>query len=89
MEKGQVPLALPPRYYQVYAWCIDASLPNFTPDEWIEEGKIYKVKHFAESLNTDDVAVTITDDVGEEIHPSESMHSFKLSRFELFHICLN
>jgi len=89
MEKGKVPLMLPPNYYQVFAQCVDDSLPSFTPDEWIERGKIYKVKYFVESLNVDDMAVTITDDIGEEIHPSPSMFSFKSNRFNIFHVCLN
>lgn len=90
MEKGQVPLMPPPNHRQVFARCVDDTLPNkFTPDSWIEKGKIYKVKYFVESLNTDNICITITNNAGEEIHPSDSIFSFKIDRFEIFDICLN
>lgn len=74
---------------QVFAICIDDSLPKFTPDAWIEKDRWYKVKHFAHSLNTDGLAVTITNNKGEEINPSNSMSSFIEKRFIFEEICLN
>jgi hypothetical protein len=51
-----------PKYIQVYAVCVDAKKPKFETDEWVEHGKMYKVKHFTEPLNvTEGQAVTITD----------------------------
>ena len=85
-----VNLIIPPKYLAVYAQCIDDSLPTFQPDEWIEEGRIYQVKHYTEPLNTTEgFAVTILDNKGEEIHPSPSHWSFASHRFEIFSICLN
>jgi hypothetical protein len=87
---GMVNLIIPPKYLAVYAQCIDDSLPAFQPDEWIEEGRIYQVKHYTEPLNTSEgFAVTILDGNGEEIHPSSSHWSFASDRFEIFSICLN
>ena len=74
----------------MYAWCIDDSLPAFEPAEWIEIGRIYTVKHMAESLTTtESFALTILDMDGHEIHPSESHWSFASDRFELFSVYLN
>lgn len=85
-----VNLIYPPSYLLLFARCIDDSLPAFDPEEWIEEGKVYQVKHYTESLNNgDDMALTILDEKGEEIHPSPSHWSFASSRFDLFAIHLN
>jgi hypothetical protein len=87
---AMVNLIIPPKYLAVYAQCVDDSLPAFQPDEWIEEGRIYQVKHYTEPLNTSEgFAVTILDGNGEEIHPSSSHWSFASDRFEIFSICLN
>ena len=79
----------PPKYIQLFAECIDASLPKFTPDNWVEENKWYKVKYIAEALNTDGIAVTITNSKDEVIEPSSTMSSFKSERFILHEVCLN
>ena len=85
-----VNLIFPPKYMAVYAQCIDDSLPTFEPEEWIQEGRIYQVKHYTESLNNSEgFAVTILDANGEEIHPSPSHWSFASDRLEIFSICLN
>ena len=85
-----VNLIIPPKYIAVYAYCINDSLPSFEPEEWIEAGRIYQVKHYTEPLNTTEgFAVTIVDTSGEEIHPSSSHWSFASHRFEIFSICLN
>ena len=74
-----VNLFVPPSYMAVYAKCVDATMPAFEPEEWIEEGKVYPVKHFTEPLNQGDgFAVTIMDEDGVEIHPSSSHWSFRL-----------
>lgn len=83
-------LNVPPKYVALYAKCIDDSLPAFEPSEWIKEGRVYRVKHFTEPLNTSEgFAVTIIDEAGEEIHPSASHWSFASHRFDLFGIHLN
>ena len=83
-------LNMPPAYVTVYAKCVDDSLPAFDPEEWIQLGKVYVVKHFTEPLNTTEgVALTILDEYGEEIHPSDSHWSFASHRFELYTIYLN
>jgi len=80
----------PPKYIQVYAYCVNDDQPKFTPNEWITEGRLYKVKFFAEPLNvTEGDAVTITDNKDNEIHPSSTHFSFKSDRFEFFEIFLN
>lgn len=85
-----VNLFVPPSYMAVYAKCIDASMPAFEPEEWIEEGKVYPVKHFTEPLNQGEgFAVTIMDEDGIEIHPSSSHWSFASGRFELYTLHLN
>lgn len=84
-----VPLYAPPAYVAVYAYCIDDSLPRFTPDNWVKRDRVYKVKWFAEGLNTDSTAVTIADNKGEVIHPSDSMSAFKVDRFIIFQFILN
>lgn len=84
-----VNLFSPPSYIQLYAECIDDSLPKFKPDNWIAKDRWYKIKHFAESLNTDGLAVTITNKQGEVIEPSSTMSSFKETRFKIHSICLN
>lgn len=86
-----VKLIIPLPFYQLYAECIDDSIPNkLTPDAWIKQGNWYKIKHFVEnSLNTDGSTVTITDKDNNEIRPSETIWSFKPERFKIHHICLN
>ena len=84
-----VPLFIPQPFYQLYAECIDDSMPKFKPDNWVKVNRWYKVKWFAESLNTDEQAVTITDKDGNIIEPSSSMSAFKVSRFIIHEICLN
>ena len=84
-----VPLFVPPSYIQLYAFCIDDSLPKFKPDSWIKKNRLYKVKHYAESLNTDSIALTVMDKDNNIIHPSPSMSAFKIDRFELMMTYLN
>ena len=85
-----VNLFVPPSYMAVYAKCIDASMPAFNPEEWIEQGKIYPVKHFTEPLNQGEgFAITIVDEDGVEIHPSSSHWSFGSHRFEMYTLHLN
>jgi hypothetical protein len=84
-----VPLFIPEPFYQIYAECIDDSMPKFKPDNWVKANRWYKVKWFAESLNTDEQAITIADKNDEIIHPSSSMSAFKSSRFIIHSICLN
>ena len=85
-----VNLITPPNYQVMYARCIDDSLPAFEPSEWIELGRIYTIKHLAESLTTSEgFALTLTDTEGREIHPSDSHWSFASDRFELFSVFLN
>lgn len=85
-----VNLIIPPSYQAIYAWCHDASLPHFEPEVWVEEGRVYAVKHMSEPLNqAEGYALTLLDQDGEEIHPSESHWSFASRRFELFSIFLN
>lgn len=85
-----VNLNVPPKYLALYAKCIDDSLPAFNPDEWVKEGKVYRVKHYTEPLNTaEGYAVTIVDEDGEEIHPSASHWSFASDRFEMYSVYLN
>jgi hypothetical protein len=85
-----VNLFIPPSYMAVYAKCVDATMPAFKPEEWIEEGKVYPVKHFTEPLNQGEgFAVTIMDEDGVEIHPSASHWSFASTRFELYTLHLN
>ena len=85
-----VNLIVPPNYQVIYAWCIDDSLPAFKPEEWIEKGRVYAVKHISEPLNiSEGYALTILDMEGNEIHPSASHWSFASHRFDLFSIFLN
>ena len=82
-------LFIPPPYMQLFAECIDDSLPSFTPDNWIKKGKWYKVKHYADALNTDGLAITICNNKDEVIEPSSTMSSFKFERFTIHVLCLN
>jgi hypothetical protein len=85
-----VNLIVPPTYMALFAKCVDDSLPAFQPDEWIEDGKVYRVKHYTEPLNTSEgYAVTILDENGQEIHHSPSHWSFASDRFEMYSIYLN
>ena len=85
-----VPLFTSAPWIQLFAECIDDSLPKkFTPDNWIKNKRWYKVKYFAEALNTDGSAITITNNKDEEIRPSPSMASFKAERFIIHEVCLN
>jgi len=85
-----VKLIVPLPFYQLYAECVDDTPPKNETNAWIKQGNWYKVKHFVEnSLNTDGATVTITDKDNNEIHPTETIWSFKLERFKIHHICLN
>lgn len=84
-----VRLFSPPPFVSVYAFCIDDELPKFSPDQWIEKNRLYRMKHCCESLNSDSMAVTLMDKNGNEIHPSSSMSSFRADRFVFFEIVLN
>lgn len=81
---------VPPAYAAWYAWCVNADLPSFKPDAWIEKDRVYRIKYIAEPLNvTEGAALTITDQQGAEIHPSDSHWSFASHRFEIFTFILN
>ncbi len=86
-----VRLIVPLPFFQLYAECRDDSVPNkLVPSEWIKENRWYKIKHFVEnSLNTDGSTVTITDKDNNEIHPTDTIWSFRPERFKIHHICLN
>jgi hypothetical protein len=84
-----VSLRVPLPIYQYYAECIDDTLPKFKPDNWIKKYKWYKVVWFTDALNTDDIAVTISNKEGEIIEPSDSISAFKASRFIIHQVCLN
>jgi len=85
-----VNLIVPPKYQAMFAWCVDDSLPGFEPEEWIEEGRVYPVKHLSEPLNiSEGYALTILDKNGTEIRPSDSHWSFASNRFEMFSVFLN
>lgn len=84
-----VRLFVPPPFVAVYAFCINDELPRFHPDNWIKRDRLYRMKHYCESLNSDGMAVTLMDNKGNEIHPSESMSSFRANRFVFFEIVLN
>ncbi len=72
-----------------YAFCIDASLPNFKPDQWIQQNRLYRVKYITQALNSDSLAMTIMDKDFNEITPSSHIGSFKYERFVYFDIVLN
>lgn len=79
-----------PSFIEQYAICIDDSKPNFIPNNWVENGKIYKVKYIAEALNVEEAnAITIVDKENREIIPSESMSAFRSDRFDFFYVFLN
>jgi predicted transglutaminase-like protease len=82
-------LIAPASFVNVYAFCIDDSLPKFKPDNWIKKNKLYKLKYITESLNTSEMAVTIMDNNGNEINPTETIKAFKSERFDFFQIILN
>jgi hypothetical protein len=82
-------LMIPPPFVNMYAFCKDDTLPKFKPDNWIEKNKIYRIKYIAQSLNTDELAITLIDNNGEEINPSETIKSFKSERFDFFEFYLN
>ena len=82
-------LIKPAPFVDILAFCIDDSLPKFKPDNWVKKNKLYRLKYMAESLNTNEMAITIMDKNGDEINPSDSIKAFKSERFILFPIFLN
>lgn len=82
-------LITPASFVNVYAFCIDDSMPKFKPDQWVKKNKLYKLKYITDSLNTDEQAVTITDKNGNEINPSDTIKAFKSERFIFFQVILN
>lgn len=82
-------LIKPAPFVDILAFCIDDSLPKFKPDNWVKKNKLYRLKYMAESLNTNEMAITIMDKNGDEINPSDSIKAFKSERFILFQIFLN
>lgn len=82
-------LMIPASYVSLYAYCKDDTPPKFKPINWIKKNKIYKIKYITESLNTDEFAITITDDKGNEIIPSDTIRAFKSERFDFFEFYLN
>lgn len=82
-------LIAPASFVEVYAMCIDDSMPNFIPEKWVQKNHLYKLKYITESLNTSEMAVTITDCYGNEINPSDNIKAFKSERFHFFQIILN
>lgn len=80
----------PKSFIQMYALCIDDTLPKFTPIDWIKKDKLYRVKQFANALNlSEGEAVTITDASGAVLRPSPSHGSFNTMRFHFFEVVLN
>jgi hypothetical protein len=82
-------LLTPAPYVLVLAFCIDDSLPKFQPLQWVKKNRLYKLKYITDSLNTEEMAVTITDKNGNEINPTENIKAFKSERFDFFQIFLN
>lgn len=82
-------LIAPASFVNVFAFCIDDSLPKFKPTNWIKRNKLYKLKYITDSLNTSEKAVTITDGSGQEINPTDDIRAFKSERFHFFQIILN
>jgi hypothetical protein len=82
-------LIKPAPFVDILAFCIDDSMPKFKPDRWVKKNKLYRLKYMAESLNTSEMAITIVDNQGNEINPSDSIKAFKSERFILFPIFLN
>lgn len=82
-------LITPASFVNVFAFCIDDSLPKFKPEQWVKKNRLYKLKYVTDSLNTEEMAVTITDKNNNEINPSDSVKAFKSERFIFFQIILN
>jgi len=82
-------LLTPAPYVLVFAFCIDDSLPKFKPNNWVKKNRLYKLKYITDSLNTQEMAVTITDKFGNEINPTEDIKAFRSERFDFFQIFLN
>lgn len=80
----------PPEHIELYAICIDDTPPEkFTPENWIEKDKLYKVQYISDALNVSTTAVTIVDSKGKLVLPNETYSAFKIERFILFDIVLN
>lgn len=73
----------------VFAFCIDDSLPKFKPDKWVKKNRCYRLKYITDSLNTEEMAITICDSKGEEINPSDTIKAFKSERFTFFQVFLS
>lgn len=82
-------LMRPASYVSLYAYCKDDTPPKFKPLNWIKKNRLYKIKYITDSLNTDEMAITIVDNSGNEINPSETIKAFKSERFDFFQIILN
>jgi len=82
-------LYAPPKYLDVFLFCIDDSLPKFKPVNWIKRDHLYRLKYISESLNSSEYAVAICDNNNHEINPSEDIKSFRSERFLFFNIILN
>ena len=85
----KVNLFVPAPFFIVLVACKDDSLPKFPVTSWIKKGELYKVKYFADSLNTSDTVLTITDFKGNEIHPNKDIFGFRSDRFDFINIGLN
>ncbi len=70
--------------------CRDASNPPADVENWIEEGRFYKLKGTTQSLNTDELCAIITDSTGKIIKPTKNWFGFKASRLvTMFELCKN
>jgi hypothetical protein len=80
----------PPKYIQMYAFCLNDEKPKFEVKDWIEKDRLYKVKFFSESINlSEGEAVVITDAKNNLLRPSPSHGSYNTNRFKFMQVNLN
>lgn len=85
-----IKISTPPFFIDAIIVCIDDENPPANAENWIEKGKMYKLKGATPAENCDELSYIITDNAGKIIKPSKEISGFKASRFKFaFELCKN
>lgn len=75
-----IEIKVPHNNTEVIAICIDDTNPPQNVQDWITEGRLYKIEGMTNALNVDDVSLIISRN-GKRLQPTPNMAGFRGQRF--------
>jgi len=80
----------PPLHLEVFLICRDASNPPENVENWIEQGKLYRLKLIVKANNTEGLSLILADKDHQLIKPSKDFFGIRDDRMErAFELCRN